>query len=141
MSGLSVRDASTRVDVNKKLVYKELNTLDPEWKHNTLEELLQRYWEKNDRTVRWGNELGMDNPIKNMPIAVKRSTHIIFKIYPQQSPDRNLQLAIALVKSICKDYDKQADIMEVGESACPRQICETEPCTIIAREILSYFYS
>ena len=134
-----VRKSSSRVDVIRKLVYEELDTLDSEWMCVTLEELLRRYWMKHSKEVRWGK--GIDNPIKNMPVISNRSSHITFIVYSLQSPDRNLQLAIALVKSICKDYDKLADITEAGEYACPMPICETDPCTIAARDILSKLYN
>lgn len=150
----NVRRSSSRVDVNEKndtsqkveckKVYKELSALDPKWMHCTLEELLRKYWEEyreERKTVRWGTEWKIDNPIRNMPVVSKRSSYIIFNVYSLQSPDRDLQLAIALVKSICKDYDKLADITGAGEYACPTQICENDFCTIIAKDILSQLYN
>lgn len=140
MNGHDVRSHTTRV-VNKETVYDKLDALDDKWMDCTLEDLLVKHWKCQGCEIKWGIEWNMDNPIRNMPVVTKRKTYVLFIIYSLNSPDRNLQLAIALVKSICKDYDRLDDIMQAGDYSCPTQIREDDPCTIIARDILSKLYN
>ena len=129
------RPESARADTDK--IIAKLNDLDTEWQHSlSVKTLFVECWRRKGKQVRF-----YSNEMRYMPIITVRDTYIRCKVYPQSSPDKELQLAIALVKTLCGDYDDLPPIMELPDLTCKIQINENESCTIIARQILALLHS
>jgi hypothetical protein len=123
-----VRAKSVRTD---KDVFNVLDTQCSNWQESDPESLLKQYWQIHGMQV----NLKKSHTPNVKPAVSRRSSYFSFEIYEPPSPDRDLQLVIALVKSICGDYNDLSNI-STGSAVCPSKIIETDFCTIVARKIL-----